>query len=129
MRLLLGPVLALVLTTGCAADPDDPATTSSTPSIGPEDTLPVLGAWQSQPTGRDEPLVLTLSDDNTYSVTDSCVELPGRWQLSQGRVVLTPKKSENVLCEADREPPEVAEEYLVQGDRLVPQGDGPAFTR
>lgn len=129
MRLLLGLVLTLTLAAGCAGDPDEPEASSSSASIGPEDTLPVLGAWQSQPTGRDEPLVLTLSDDNTYSVTDSCVELPGRWQLSQGRVVLTPKESENVLCEADREPPEVAEEYLVQGDRLVPQGEGPAFTR
>ena len=130
MRLLLGLVLALVLAAGCSGPAEDEPEAPSTSSIGPEDTLPVLGAWFSEPApGTGERLVLTLSDDNSYSITDSCVELPGRWQLSQGKVELTPKPSENVLCPEVSEPPAVADSYEVEGESLVPVGDGPVFTR
>jgi len=128
MRLLLGLVLALVLTTGCSADSDDPAASSGTPSVGPEDTLPVLGAWQSEEfVDTGEPLVLTLSDDNTYTISDSCIEMAGRWQLSQGRVELTPKPSENVRCSEQREYPRPSELYEVKGDAL--DGGDWTFTR
>lgn len=129
MRTLAALVLAGLLAAGCAAETADPEPSEPTMTIGPEDTLPVLGAWESEPLPGDEPLTLTLSDDNTFTVTDSCVELPGRWQLSQGRVVLTPKVEEVVLCEEDREAPLIPDEYVVQGDQLVPEEAGPTFNR
>lgn len=129
MRTLMALVLAGLLAAGCAGQTADPAPSESTMTIGPEDTLPVLGAWESEPLPGEEPLILTLSDDNTFTVTDSCVELPGRWQLSQGKVVLTPKVEEVVSCDEDREAPLVSEELVVEDDRLVPEGAGPVFTR
>ncbi len=129
MRTLMALVLAGLLAAGCAAETADPEPSGSTATIGPEDTLPVLGAWESVPLPGEEPLTLTLSDDNTFTVTDTCVELPGRWQLSQGRVLLTPKAEEVVLCDEDREAPLIPDEYVVEDDRLVPEGAGPTFTR
>jgi len=119
MRLLLGLVLALALVAGCGS-PEEPAASPTTESIGPEDTLPVLGAWQTNGSiHTDEPLVLTLSDDNTYTITDSCIEMPGRWQLLQGRVELTPKPEENARCSEQREYPSIGGVYEVKGDMLV----------
>lgn len=129
MRTLMALVLAGLLAAGCAAETADPEPSGPTATIGPEDTLPVLGAWESEPLPGEEPLTLTLSDDNTFTVTDTCVELPGRWQLSQGKVVLTPKVEEVVLCDEDREAPLIPDEYVVEDDRLVPEGAGPTFTR
>jgi len=131
MRLLLGLVLTFVLVAGCSQEKtDDPAASPSTASIGPEDTLPVLGAWQSEEyVDRHERLVLTLSDDNTYMISDSCIEMPGRWQLSQGQVELTPKPEENARCSELHEWPTLPEVYDVEGDRLVSPGEESIFTR
>lgn len=123
-------VLAGLFAAGCAGGTTDPAPSESTMTIGPEDTLPVLGAWESPGNvDRDERFILTLSDDNTYSVSDSCIEMPGRWQLLQGRVELTPKPQENVRCSETHEWPTIAETYEVDGDELLPIGDGESFSR
>jgi len=133
MRALLGVLLSLTLLSACADEPSDtdPAPERSTYTGGPEDTLPLLGAWVSKEpwpsTGRR--VVLTLSDDNTYAATDECAELLGRWQLRGGRVELAPN-DDGVACEDDGgEPIELPTEYVVEGDTLVSEGDGLDFTQ
>lgn len=133
MRTLSALVLAVLVLAGCAGETPDgyPAQTSSAGVGEPEDTLPVLGAWVSQPlpeTGRR--LILTLSDDDTYVITDTCSEMPGRWDLRGGQVLLTPDERGVVHCGDDEDPPaELPAALTVEDGRLVPEGTGPVFSR
>jgi len=133
MRTLTALLFALALLAGCANDPSssDEGATASAESGGPEDTLPVLGAWESEPieqSGRR--LILTLSDDNTYVATDGCVELPGRWELEGGEVLLRPDRDGEVQCGAVADTPVALPRTLaVEGDRLVPDEGDLVFTK
>lgn len=130
MRALLGLLLAVLVMGGCSTESDRAEPGTTTASVAPEDTLEVLGAWEGPDlVATDEPLILTLSDDNTYVIADSCVELPGRWELRGGRVLLTPNPQENVRCSENRTWPTLVETYEVEDDRLVPVGEGSGFTR
>lgn len=132
MRTLIAVLFAVTLLAGCSTDGSDPAqdATTSAEGGGPADTLPVLGAWQSEPIQSGRRLELTLSDDNSYVATDGCVELPGRWELDGEHVVLTPDRDGEVQCGAVAdEPVELPKTLRVDGERLVPQGEGPTFTR
>lgn len=133
MRRLTAFVFAMILLAGCAdpsADPSAEPDAVQPTSQDAEDTLPVLGAWRADPLdGSNGPLTLTLSDDNSYVITDSCIELPGRWELEGGRVLLTPADDGIVQCEPDADLPDLSDELVVQGDQLVPEGNGPTFSR
>ena len=128
MRLLAALLLALTLVTGCA-DGGDPTSSPST-SEGeerPEDTLPVLGLWESEPIEAGRTIALTLSDDNTYVAENECLELTGRWELAAGQVVLTPDAGAGQQCAGA--PVELPSAFTVEGDHLVPEGTGPTFTQ
>lgn len=126
-------LLAGALLAGCEITPPEgyPAQTTSPRDGEAGDTPAVLGAWVSEPvpeTGRR--LILTLTDDNTYVVTDTCSEIPGQWDLRGGQVLLTPDEHGAVMCGDDEDPPlELAETLTVEGGRLVPTGAGPVFSR
>lgn len=130
MRLLAALLLALTLLTGCS-DGSDPASDPGT-SEGeeqPEDTLPVLGRWTSEPLDSGQTVILTLSDDNTYVAENECLELTGRWELTGGEVLLTPDEG-GIQCGEDVGPPvELPDAFAVDGDHLVPEGEGPTFTK
>ncbi|GAA2087976.1 hypothetical protein IDH50_16680 [Aeromicrobium tamlense] len=130
MRLLAALLLALALLTGCS-DGSDPASDPGT-SPGeerPEDTLPVLGRWTSEPLESGQTVILTLSDDNTYVAENECLELTGRWELTGGEVVLTPDDGGTQCGEDVGAPVELPPALTVDGDQLVPQGVGPTFTK
>ncbi|MCL3838762.1 hypothetical protein [Aeromicrobium duanguangcaii] len=134
MRTLTALLFALTLVlTGCSQESSEPAAqeTASQEADGPEDTLPVLGAWESEPieqSGRR--LTLTLSDDNTYVATDGCVELPGRWDLAGGQVRLKPDRDGEVQCGAVADTPvTLPTAFAVEGDRLVPDEGDLVFTK
>ncbi len=130
MRRLTALVFAAILLAGCASEDPDPGTPTESTSTGPEDTIDVLGAWTAEPLDESSgALTLTLSDDNSYSITDACIELPGRWALEGGRVLLTPSEDGIVQCDPDADLPDLPDELVVQGDQLVPEGDGPTFSR
>ncbi|MBA4606897.1 hypothetical protein H1W00_00215 [Aeromicrobium sp. Marseille-Q0843] len=133
MRSLAVLVLVGALLGGCGLQSPEPypGQTGSTGVGEPGDTLPVLGAWVSEPvpeTGRR--LILTLTDDNRYVVTDTCSQAPGRWDLRGDQVLLTPDESGVVLCGGDEDPPlELADALTVERGLLVPTGTGPVFSR
>lgn len=133
MRTLPALLVASALLAGCGLEsPEDyPAQTTSTGVGEPGDSLSVLGAWVSEPvpeTGRR--LILTLTDDNSYVVTDTCSEAPGRWDLRGDQVLLTPDERGVVPCGDDEDPPlELADTLTVEGGLLVPTGTGPVFSR
>lgn len=127
-------LFAITLLAGCSNDTSEPdgAETSSAEVDGPQDTLPVLGRWAStEPmaaSGRT--LVLTLSDDNTYTATDGCTELTGRWELADDQVVPTPDDSGSQCGDPKDNPPvELPQALVVDGDTLTPLGTGIAFAR
>lgn len=128
MRALLAVLFAVLVLAGCAdrTSSDEPSAPTSSYTGGPEDTLPLLGAWVSDApwpaTGRR--VVLTLSDDNTYSASDACAELLGRWQLRGGKVELSPN-DDGVQCRDDGgDPIELPSSFTVDGDHLIAdQGD------
>ena len=128
MRLLAALLLALTLLTGCADDSDPLATTETSEVEEPEDTLPVLGLWESAPLDSGRTVMLTLSDDNTYVAENECLELTGRWELLGGQVVLTPDQGAGQQCGGDAAV-ELPPALTVEGDTLVPEGAGPTFTR
>ena len=106
MRLLAALLLALTLLTSCSDDSDPLATPeTSEGEEQPEDTLPVLGRWESEPVGSERVVILTLSDDNTYVAENECLELTGRWELSAGEVLLTPDEGGSQQCGEDQGPP------------------------
>ncbi|SKB08529.1 hypothetical protein [Aeromicrobium choanae] len=130
MRLLAALLLALTLLTGCADDGDPLATTETSEVEAPEDTLPVLGLWESEPLDSGRTIMLTLSDDNSYVAENECLELVGRWELAGGQVVLTPDERGSQQCGDDAGAPvELPPALTVDGDTLVPEGVGPTFTR
>ncbi|MFO6452917.1 MULTISPECIES: hypothetical protein [unclassified Aeromicrobium] len=130
MRLLAALLLALTLLTGCSDGSDtasDPGTSAG--EERPEDTLPVLGRWTSEPLDSGQTVILTLSDDNTYVAENECLELTGRWELTGGEVLLTPDDG-GIQCGEEVGPPvELPKAFAVDGDRLVPEGEGPTFTQ
>ena len=131
MRLLAALLLALTLLTGCADDPNSAeGPTTSEGSEQPEDTLPVLGLWESEPLESGRTIMLTLSDDNSYVAENECLELIGRWELTGGQVVLTPDERGSQQCGDDAGAPvELPSALTVDGDTLVPEGAGPTFNR
>lgn len=136
MRRSVTLLVAATLLAGCGRAADDepasgpPATGDPATSIGPEDTLPVLGLWVSAPDAElERRWLLTLSDDDTYTLTDECNEVPGRWDLAGGRVILTPDADGGVACTRwSAEIPELGREFTVEADALVPS-DGVTFVR
>lgn len=133
MRRFTALILTAMFLTGCADPGSDPQVSddpSGVPTQDAEDTLPVLGAWKTGPVdGSDGPVTLTLSDDNSYVISDACVEMPGRWELEGGRVLLTPAEDGIVRCEPDADLPDLPRDLMVDQDQLIPEGDGPTFTR
>jgi hypothetical protein len=135
MRTLMALLFSITLLAGCSSEtsePDAEQTTSAEAGGGPEDTLPVLGRWISaEPMpASGELLVLTLSDDNTYTATDGCAELTGRWELLDGQVVPTPDGSGTQCGDPKDKPPvELPAALVVDGDTLTPPGLGMTFER
>ncbi|GAA3544099.1 hypothetical protein AFL01nite_17140 [Aeromicrobium flavum] len=133
MRTLMAVLLAITLLAGCSNDPSEPAAETPSAEVGePQDTLPVLGRWVSTESmaASGSRLVLTLSDDNTYTATDGCTELTGRWELTDDQVLPTPDDSGSQCGDPkDDAPVELPESLVVDGDTLTPLGAGIAFER